>query len=178
MKNLFLTGVFLFTTLTISAQNKNVQKETETVTTTIKDSKGAKKVVKTTETKETQNVELQMSEKKGKNIPIKEEAKVDVSKTTKIKIDGEIQYVDIYRSDYYNSNGMKYQILQKGNGYSLINPTNNEVGVLRKTSNNNYIYRSDDKVSFGHFDFDGNLVLETFDYKNDTITIEKYIIER
>lgn len=178
MKNLFVTGVFVFATLTISAQNKNVQKETETVTTTIKGSKGAKKVVKTTETKETQNVELQMSEQKGKNIPFKEEAKVDVTKTTKVKIDGETQYVDVDRSAYYNSNGVKYQILQKGNGYSLMNPTNNEVGVLRKTSNNNYIYRSEDKVSFGHFDFDGNLILETFDYKNDTITMEKYVIEK
>ena len=49
---------------------------------------------------------------------------------------------------------------------------------LRKTSNNNYIYRTDDKVSFGYFDEDGNLILETFDYKNDKITMEKYVVEK
>ena len=179
MKNLILTTTLLFGTLAMVAQNKNVQKETETVTTTIKDSKGEQKIVKTTETKEVQDVELQLSEQKGINIPMKEEAKVDVTKTTKVKVDGETQFMDVDRSAYYNSNGMKFQILQKGNGYSMFNPkSNNEVGVLRKTSNNNYIYRSEDKVSFGHFDYDGNLILETFDYKNDKITMEKYEIEK
>lgn len=178
MKNLAMSLVFIFATTAMMAQNKNVQKETETVTTTVKDSKGQKKIVKTTETKEVQNVELQLSEQKGKNIPVKEESKVDVTKTTKVKIDGETQYIDVDRTAYYNSNGIKYQILQKGSGYSLLNPDTNEIGVLRKTSNNNYIFRSEDKVSLGYFDFDGNLILETFDYKNDTITMEKYVIEK
>ncbi len=179
MKNLFLTSVFLAATLSISAQNKNVQKETETVVTTVKDSKGEKKIVKTIETKEVQDVELEMSEQKGINIPMKEEAKVDVTKTTKVKVDGETKYVDVDRSAYYNSeNGKKYQIIQKGNGYTMLNPSQTEAGVLRKTSNNNYIYRSDDKVSFGYFDADGNLILETFDYKNDKITMEKFVVQR
>ena len=110
---------------------------------------------------------------------MKEEAKVDVTKTTKVKVDGETKYVDVDRSAYYNSeNGKKYQIIQKGNGYTMLNPSQTEAGVLRKTSNNNYIYRSDDKVSFGYFDADGNLILETFDYKNDKITMEKFVVQR
>lgn len=178
MKNLAMSLVFLFATTAMMAQNKNVKKETETVTTTIKDSKGEQKIVKSTETKEVQNVELQLSEQKGINIPMKEESKVNVTETTDVKVDGETQYVGVNTSAYYNSNGIKYQILQKGNGYSLMDPKSSEVGVLRKTSNNNYIYRNEDKVSFGHFDFDGNLILETYDYKNDKITMEKYVIER
>ncbi|NHN24646.1 hypothetical protein FIA58_003065 [Flavobacterium jejuense] len=178
MKNLLLSSIFLLATLQITAQNKNVQKETETTTTTIKDSKGKKKIVKTVETKETQDVELAMSEQKGKNIPIKEESKVDVTKTTKVKIDGETKYYDVDLSAYYNSNGNKYQIIQKGNGYSMINPSDAEAGILRKTSNNNYIYRSNDKVSFGYFDNEGNLILETYDYEKDKITMEKYMIEK
>ncbi|WP_130735032.1 hypothetical protein [Flavobacterium sp. J27] len=178
MKNVLLTSVFLVATLTISAQNKNVQKETEVVTTTIKDSKGQKKIVKTVEKKEVQNVELEMAEQKGINIPMKEEAKVNVTTTTKVNVDGETKYVDVDRSAYYTSDGKKYQIIQKGNGYTMLNPSHTEAGILRKTSNNNYIYRSDDKVSFGYFDKDGNLILETFDYKNDKITMEKYVVER
>lgn len=179
MKNLLLSTIFLLATLQITAQNKNVQKETETVTTTIKDSKGKKKIVKTVETKETQDVELDMSEKKGKNIPMKEESKVDVTKTTKVKIDGETKYYDVDLSAYYSSNGNKYQIVQKGNGYSMINPSNTtEAGVLRKTSNNNYIYRNNDKISFGYFDNEGNLILETYDYENDKIVMEKYSVEK
>ena len=85
MKNLFLTSVFLAATLSISAQNKNVQKETETVVTTVKDSKGEKKIVKTIETKEVQDVELEMSEQKGINIPMKEEAKVEAPKKIEVK---------------------------------------------------------------------------------------------
>jgi hypothetical protein len=178
MKSLILTALLSFSTLNIVAQNKNVQKETKTVTKTIKDSKGEQKIVKTIETEETQNVELALSEQKGKNIPIKEEAKVDVTKTTKIKIDGETKFIDVDQSAYYNLNDTKYQIIQKGNGYSMMNSTNSEAGVLRKTSNNNYIFRSKDKVSFGYFDNEGNLILETFDYKNDQITMEKFTIEK
>lgn len=178
MKSLILTTLLSFSTLNIVAQNKNVQKETKTVTKTIKDSKGEQKIVKTIETEETQNVELALSEQKGKNIPIKEEAKVDVTKTTKIKIDGETKFIDVDQSAYYNLNGTKYQIIQKGNGYSMMNAANSETGVLRKTSNNNYIFRSKDKVSFGYFDNEGNLILETFDYKNDQITMEKFTIEK
>lgn len=177
MKNLILTAL-LFTTFGIVAQNKNVKKETKTVTTTIKDSKGEQKVVKSVETKETQDVELEISEQKGINIPMKEEAKVDVTKTTKVKVDGETKYVDVDRSAYYIADGKKYQIIKKGNGYTILTPNNTEAGVLRKTSNNNYIYRTDDKVSFGYFDEEGNLILETFDYKNDEITLEKYVVER
>ncbi|CAM3942882.1 MULTISPECIES: hypothetical protein [Flavobacterium] len=178
MKSLILTALLSFSTLNIVAQNKNVKKETKTVTKTIKDSKGEQEIVKTIETKETQNVELALSEQKGKNIPIKEEAKVDVTKTTKIKIDGETKFIDIDQSAYYNLNGRKYQIIQKGNGYSMMNSANSETGVLRKTSNNNYIFRSKDKVSFGYLDNEGNLILETFDYKNDQITMEKFTIEK
>ena len=177
MKNLIL-ATLLLSTFGLVAQNKNVKKETKTVTTTIKDSKGEQKVVKSVETKEVQDVELAMSEQKGINIPMKEEAKVDVTKTTKVQVDGQTKYIDVDRSAYYNADGKKFQIVQKGNGYTMLSPTNTEAGILRKTSNNNYIYRTDDKISFGYFDEEGNLILETFDYKNDKITMEKYVVEK
>jgi hypothetical protein len=108
---------------------------------------------------------------------MKEEAKVNVTKTTKLNVDGETQYIDVDRSAYYNHEGKKFQILLKNNGYSVLNTNNEEMGVLRKTSNNNYIYRDNEKVSVGYFDTDGNLVLETYDYKKDIITKQVFNIE-
>ena len=49
---------------------------------------------------------------------------------------------------------------------------------LRRTSNNNYIYKNKDKFSVGYFNADGNLVLETYDEKTDKITIETYNLQK
>jgi hypothetical protein len=45
---------------------------------------------------------------------------------------------------------------------------------LRKTSNNNYIYKAKDKTSYGYFTADGNLILEHYDEATDTVTITTY----
>jgi hypothetical protein len=55
-------------------------------------------------------------------------------------------------------------------------PDNQERAVLRRTSNNNYIFKNKDKLSVGYFDADGNLVLETYDEKTDTVVLEKFIV--
>jgi hypothetical protein len=47
---------------------------------------------------------------------------------------------------------------------------------LRKTSNNNYIYKAKNKTSFGYFDANGNLVLESYDDKTDKVIIETFIM--
>jgi hypothetical protein len=51
-------------------------------------------------------------------------------------------------------------------------PNAEKAAVLRKTSNNNYIYNLILKPHYGYFDGNGNLVLESYDAKTDTITIE------
>jgi hypothetical protein len=56
----------------------------------------------------------------------------------------------------------------------MTNPTDKKLALLRKTSNNNYIYKSKNKISVGYFDKDGNLILETYDEKADKITLEKF----
>jgi hypothetical protein len=48
--------------------------------------------------------------------------------------------------------------------------------VLRKTSNNNYIYKAKDKTSYGYFTADGNLILEHYDEATDTVTITTYSV--
>ena len=61
-------------------------------------------------------------------------------------------------------------------GYSLNSPNN--VSYLRRTSNNNYIYKNKDKFAVGYFDANGNLVLETYDEKADKITVETYNLQK
>jgi hypothetical protein len=54
-------------------------------------------------------------------------------------------------------------------------PSGEKSAVLRKTSNNNYIYRKD-KTSYGYFTADGNLILEHYDEATDTVTITTYSV--
>ena len=58
MKTIILGMIAFLFTLTIQAQNKNVKSEVKTTVTTIKDSKGEKKLIKTQEVKEVQKIEL------------------------------------------------------------------------------------------------------------------------
>jgi hypothetical protein len=72
MKKLIIIPFLLLGTICIQAQNKNVLKETETKTTTIKNSEGEKKIVTTNEKKEVQNIELEEAKPNTLNIPMKE----------------------------------------------------------------------------------------------------------
>jgi hypothetical protein len=56
--------------------------------------------------------------------------------------------------------GMKYQVVSDKSGYTNVLPNGEKSAVLRKTSNNNYIYKGK-KTSYGYFTADGNLVPRT-----------------
>jgi hypothetical protein len=175
MKNLIVTvSLILFTSYGF-AQNKNVKTEEKTTVRTIKDSDGEKKIVKKEEIKEIQNIEFEKESEKTLNKEMMQ-TPVEVTSTTKVSVDGVTRSIDVDRSAYYNLNDRKYEVAIDKAGYNL-NDTNGEnLGVLRKTSNNNYIYIEKKKVSFGYFDNEGNLILETYDTKNDVIIINKYLI--
>jgi hypothetical protein len=175
MKNLIVTvSLILFTSYGF-AQIKNVKTEEKTTVKTIKDSDGEKKIVKKEEIKEIQNIEFEKESEKTLNKEIMQ-TPVEVTSTTKVGVDGVTRSIDVDRSAYYNLNGRKYEVAIDKAGYNL-NDTNGEnLGILRKTSNNNYIYIEKKKVSFGYFDNEGNLILETYDTKNDVIIINKYLI--
>ncbi len=158
-----------------SAQNRNVTDVSKTTTTTIKDSEGEKQLVKTQNTKEVQNVELQDANSPALNKDVKP-SPVQVTSTTQVTMpDGTTRTVDVDRSAYYSLGGSRYKVSMDNSGYSLNEGTTGKrAGVLRRTSNNNYIYRSKDKTSFGYFDANGNLVLETYDDKSDKVIVETY----
>ena len=177
MKTITL-GIFaLLFSLSTQAQNKNVKTEVKTKITTIKDSDGEKKLVKTEEIKETQAIELLDADSNTLNKDTKD-SPIQVIATTKITADGVTRLLNIDRSAYYNLDGVKYQVLNDKSGYSITSADGAKKAILRKTSNDHYIYKSKDKTSFGYFDADGNLILESYDEATDSITITKYMVNK
>ena len=105
------------------------------------------------------------------------ETPVKVTATTEVTVDGVTRTVDVDRSAYYlGQNGTKYQVAIDKSGYSVILPDSKKPALLRKTSNDNYIYVNKGKISVGYFDKDGNLVLETYDQKTDKMQLEKFML--
>ena len=175
MKTIILgIAAFLFT-VNIQAQNKNVKSEVKTTVTTVKNSDGQKKSVKTQEVKEIQKIELKDAESNVLNKERKE-TPVEVTAITSITANGVTNIVDVDRSAYYDLNGDKYDVKLAESGYTIYQPNAEKAAVLRKTSNNNYIYSSKNKTSYGYFDANGNLVLESYDDKTDKITVETFVI--
>ncbi|MFD2907482.1 hypothetical protein ACFSX9_01915 [Flavobacterium ardleyense] len=178
MKSIFMSLALLFATSTIIAQNKNVKDETKTTVTTVKTSDGEKKFVKKENTREVQNIELKDQETKNINMDMKD-SEVMVEKTTTVtNPDGSTRTVHIDRSSYYTLDGKKYQVSLDSKGYRIVSDDKKNEAFLRKTTTNSFIYRSKNKTAIGYFDTDGNLILETYDPKSDTITYEKYTVNR
>ena len=167
-------AAFLFC-LNSQAQNQNVKSEVKTTVTTVKDSEGEKKLTKTQEVKEIQNIELKDAESKVLNKEMKE-TPVQVTATTAITADGITRIVDVDRSAYYDLNGNKYKVAIDQSGYNMFSPSGKKAAILRKTSNNNFIYREKNKTSYGYFDVNGNLILETYDDKTDKVQVSTYLI--
>lgn len=177
MKKLIIILFLLFGTFCMQAQNKNVLKETETKITTIKNSEGEKKIVTTNEKKEVQNIELEEAKPNTLNIPMKE-SPVLVTEKTELSVDGKTKYVDIDHSAYYIHNGKKYEVKVDDYGYLMTNRETNKNSYLRKTSNNNYLFVRDGKVSAAYFDSEGNLIIDTYNEKTDRITTEKFVVSK
>jgi hypothetical protein len=169
-------AAFLFS-INIQAQKKNVKSEVKTNITTVKDSDGNKQVIQTKEIEEVQSIELKDANSKILNKDIKE-SPVEVTATTKITENGMTKLISVDRSAYYELDGMKYQVASDKSGYTMFSPDGKKSAILRKTSNNNYIYKAKDNTSYGYFTADGNLVLENYDEATDTVTITTYIIAK
>lgn len=174
MKTLLTSAAAVLFTLSATAQNKQVQSETKTTVTTVKDSEGEKQYVKEQKVQQTQDIQFQPDNnslnKRTKETP------VEVTSTTQItNPDGTTRTVDVDRSSTYTYNGQEYKVALDASGYTVSSPTFKTPARMRKTSINTYIYRGKDRTSIGYFDTDGNLILETYDDKSDQVTVEKYV---
>ncbi|WP_329805262.1 hypothetical protein [Flavobacterium facile] len=173
MKLVLVTAITFLFSMQIEAQN--TQTETKTKTTTVKDSDGTHKTVKTQVIKKDQKVVLGEEKSNTINIPTVN-SPVTVTTTTKItNPDGTTRTVDVDRSSYYESNGKIYKLDLDPAGYVI---THGEMkpALLRKTSTNSYIFRSENRTAIGYFDTEGNLVVEFYDEKLDIVNIEKYAV--
>lgn len=173
MKKLLMIMTAFAMGLPLYAQVKpNVTKESTTVTTKVNDGTRERKVVKTESRTAQQEIELQNAESKELNKNIKP-TPVQVTSSTTLSGDG-IPTQEIDRSSYYTMNGQRYQFSTDRAGYRVSTDNNQNYGVLRKTSNNNYIYRSGTTTSYGYFDGNGNFIVETYDDKTDGVTVQTF----
>eukprot|EP00388_Colpodella_angusta_P046446 GDKK01069438.1.p1 GENE.GDKK01069438.1~~GDKK01069438.1.p1 ORF type:complete len:178 (-),score=10.96 GDKK01069438.1:38-571(-) len=177
MKTIALGMFALLFSFGLQAQNQNKKSETIIKTTTVKDDKGERKVVKKEEVNEVQNIELKDVPKGTLNTDI-QPTPTQATVTTSVNVDGQEKIIDVDRSAYYSYNGERYQVALDKVGYSMTTSNNAKPTYLRRTSTNNYIYKNNDKFSIGHFDANGNLVLETYDEKTDKITVEVYNLQK
>lgn len=172
MKKLVLGIAAVLFTLGSQAQNTNVTGVTKTTVTTVKDSDGEKRLVKTQNVNQTQNVELEDADSNELNKDVKASPVQVTASTTITAPDGSSRVVDVDRSAYYSMGATKYQVAVDNVGYTLLDEKQKRSGVLRPLSNNSYIYRNGNQTSVGYFDNNGNLVLQTYDEKTDTIKTE------
>lgn len=173
MKNIVL-ALALALGLSVNAQvNKNVTKETTTTRTTVnKGNQG----VKSSEVNQTRTAQQELDFKDAESNKLNKDLKptpVAVTTSTTISGDG-IPTQEIDRSSYYTLNGQRYQFVTDKTGYRVISGDNQNFGTMRRTSNNNYIYRSGTTTSIGYFDKDGNFVVESYDDKTDGVTVQTY----
>jgi hypothetical protein len=174
MKLFAMTLSAVLFALGTTAQNTNQTNVSKTTTTTVKDSDGEKKVVRNSTVQEVQNVEFYNADSDALNKDVKA-SPVQVTATTEVILpDGTRRMVDVDRSAYYSLGGDRYQFYLDKTGYTIADPKGRKAGVIRPTSNNNYIYRTKDRTSFGYFDQTGNFVLETYDEKNDRVNVETF----
>jgi len=173
MKLIALTAILFLFSIQIEAQN--TQTETKTKTTTVKDSEGTHKTIKTQVIKKDQKIELGEESPNTINIPTVN-SPIQVTTITKItNPDGTTRTVDIDRSAYYESNGKIYKLELDASGY-VISHGDMKPALLRKTSTNSYIFKSENKTAIGYFDTEGNLVVEVYNDKSDIVDIEKFTV--
>lgn len=177
MKKILIGMAAVVCSLSMQAQIKNVKSEITTRVTTIKDSDGEKQMVKSRETNETQAIELKDADSNSLNKDAIV-SPIDVTSTTKITANGVTRMIDVDRSAYYDLDGKKYKISTDNVGYKVTFPDGQNSGVLRKTSNNNYIYKTNDKTSYGYFDKSGNLILENYDAASDSVIVTTFTVDK
>jgi hypothetical protein len=175
MKTITYGLIAILLSIGTQAQIKNVKSEVKTTVTTVKNSTGEKKSVKKEEVKEAQKIELKDADSNVLNKEIKT-TPVEVTAITTMSANGLTNSVEVDRSAYYDLNGERYQVKLSESGYNIYQPNTKKEAVLRKTSNNNYIYSAKNKTSFGYFNADGNLILESYDPVTDKVTVETFIV--
>lgn len=173
MKKTLLTVALLIFTFTVSAQIKDVTKETKTTTVTVNNGQKVDKIVKTTKTDAEQEIKFKDADSKKLNKDIIP-TPVEVNSQTTITANG-TTVAEIDRSSYYMMDGKNYHfVTDRAGGYRVASPTDVDYGTMRKASNNNFIFKHEGKTSIAHFDANGDLVVETYDDNGTGLIVQTY----
>nr|WP_317632432.1 hypothetical protein [uncultured Flavobacterium sp.] len=161
--------------VTSFAQNKNIQEEVKEKVIKVKDSEGEKTIIKKENTIKEQDIRFRNPDSGALN---KEQivTPIKVDKNVEVTIDGVKRYIDVDRSGKYESLGKTFYVTLDKKGYTVRNENGKTVANLRETESGNYIHADRSKVSNLTFDDAGNIVVETYDYKDDTFT--KYFYKK
>lgn len=172
MKNIAVV-IALALGLTASAQvNQNVTKESTTTTVKVNDGTGTKKLVKTQNTESKSELELKDANSKKLNKESYESAP-QVTTSTSVERDNGFN-ARVGQISNYQYNGAKYIFVTDKTGYRIATADNKDYAKLRRTSNGQYIFRGATTTSVGHFNPNGDFVVETYDDKTDGVTVETY----
>ena len=132
------------------------------------------KTVKKEISKELQEIKLKPEQAGTSNIEMEVSPIITTSSTKITNPDGSTRTVAIDHTGMYELNGKTYKILLDARGYTM-QYKNEKPAILRTTSTNSYVYRTSNKTAIAYFDANGNIILETYDDKNDIILFEKYM---
>lgn len=173
-----ITALFIafFVITAGNAQNKNIKDETVTTITKVNHGDGVEQVVKNEKTREVQLIELDGPKDKTVNRDVKPSPVIVEKSTEVINPDGSVRIIDQDRSAYYMLDGKKYRIDSDNSDYTLTTENNKEIGKIKKTSVNSYLFVGKNKTAIAYFDTNGNLVLESYNPKTDTVTFETFTV--
>jgi len=172
MKNIAVV-IALALGFTVNAQvNQNVTKESTTTTVKVNDGTGTKKLVRTKNTESKSELELKDAESKKLNKDAYETTP-QVTTSTSVERDNGFN-ARVGQISNYQYNGSNYIFVSDKTGYRIATPDNKDYAKLRRTSNGQYIFRGANTTSVGHFNANGDFVVETYDDKTDGITVETY----
>jgi hypothetical protein len=174
MKNIMTFAFAVLLSVGLQAQNTNVTDVTKKTVTTVKDSDGTKKVVKEQNIQARQKIELENADSKALNKDLKDSPIELMSTTTVTNPDGTTRTVAIDRSAVFQFDGKEYKLYLDPSGYVVTDIDNVQIGLLRATTTNSYIFRGKNSISVGYFDVDGNLVLDTYDESSDKVTTRMF----
>lgn len=163
-------GILLLAFTFSQAQNKNTKNETKTPTNEV--AKNKSKNNKEEKALQMDNGKELKVNRDGKNNPSVNNESSNNSQASKPK------NKDKDRSSNYTLKGKKYTIKAEPRGYSVVSEKNKNYARIRQTSNNSYIFTRKNKTSYGHFDENDDLILETYDHKKDVFVVEKFTIIR
>tara|TARA_R110002020_G_scaffold302150_1_gene517556 strand:+ start:5510 stop:6004 length:495 start_codon:yes stop_codon:yes gene_type:complete len=161
MKTLVLVSVMAISTIAFAQNNDKIEK-TQTIKTTVNNGRESNTTTKKITTTTSRDVQLNPADTDKVNQRL---SNSDLNTRTDVT---------------YSNSDHSYRLEKDDKGMNLVMMNGTErmpLAKMRKLSTKEgYVIRNNDETSYAHFDTAGNLIVETYDYKNDSIVVKKYSV--